>query len=390
MKRTVIKSGILLPLVLTLAACGGSTTESRLFARDEPAVATIPVASPNGSASFAQAVMLLPIEAGAVTRIRERHYVNGSRQEIVVGWDAHSKAEDILEVSIQTDTPPPGGRDQLQMGKPSERGIRSEILARFPNTPMNIVTRPMQNAFGTFGLAIGKQSNGTRCIFAWQWIDDIRSVGQNRSGFAKMGSLLSGRGAPASIRVRLCHNNTTVDRLASYVEALQLGEPDALMRILTMDRKSLEPLTPVSVVGSGLSAGRITAVAVPVNQGTLESALNGGAAPRPAAAPPRARPKPAKRAAARQPGEDDAQTTTRPMTSPMAAPAPVGPPAAPMLTQPPTGPRYLAPVPQQQQQQGGISNPAAPQSRPRLNTSLPPQAYRGPTTQDPYRPPSVR
>jgi len=386
MKRTLVRSGVLLPLLLTLGACGGSTVESRLFSRDEsPAVATVPV-SPTGSVGFAQAVMLLPIEAGAVTRIREHHYPNGSRQEIVMGWDAYSKAEDILEVSIQTDTSQPGGRDQLQMGKPSERGIRSEILARFPNTPMNIVTRPMQNAFGTFGLAIGKQANGARCIFAWQWIDDIRSVGQNRSGFAKMGSLISGRGTPASIRVRLCHNNTTVDQLASYVEALQFGEPDALMRILTMDRKSLEPLTPVSALGSGLSAGRVTAVAVPVNQGTLESALNGGAAPRPAAAPPRARPKPAKRAAARQPKEDD-ETTTRSMTNPMTAPTPVEP-AAPMLTQQPTGPRYLAPVPQQQQ--GSISGPAGVQSRPRLNTSLPPQAYRGPTTQDPYRPPSTQ
>ncbi|MDF2116467.1 cellulose biosynthesis protein BcsN [Roseiarcaceae bacterium H3SJ34-1] len=389
MKRYLVKSlppCFLLPLVLTLGACGSSTSESRLFARDEsPAVATIPVASPNGSASFAQALMLLPIEAGAVTRIRERHYANGSRQEIVMGWDAYSKAEDILEVSIETDTAQPGGRDQLQMSKPSERGIRTEILARFPNTPMNIVTRPMQNAFGTFGLAIGKQANGARCIFAWQWIDDMRSVGQNRSGFAKMGSLISGRGTPASIRVRLCHNNTTVDQLAGYVEALQMGEPDALMRILAMDRKSLEPVTsPVSA----LSAGRVTAVAVPVNQGTLESALNGGSAPRQAAAP-RAKSKPARRAAARPPKDDDeAQTTTRPMTNPMAAPAPVEPQAAPMITQQqPTGPRYLAPVPQQQ---GGVAGGPVPQPQQRLNTSLPPQAYRGPATQDPYRPPSVR
>jgi hypothetical protein len=387
MNRTLAKL-CLLPIALALAGCGKSVSESRLFGRDEsPAVVPV-AASPNGSASFAQAVMLLPIEAGAVTRIRERHYTNGSRQEIVMGWDAYSKAEDILEVSIETEAAQPGNRDQLQMGKPSERGIRSEILSRFPKTPMNIVTRPMQNAFGTFGLAIGKQANGARCIFAWQWIDDIRSVGQNRSGFAKMSSLISGRGAPASIRVRLCHNNTTVDQLAGYMEALQLGEPDALMRILTMDRKSLEPLTPVST----LSAGRVAAVAVPVNQGTLESALDGGAAPRPAAAPPRAARKPARRTATRQPKSDDdnAETTTQPMANPApAAPAPTAPPPAPMMTQQqPTGPRYMGPVPQQQQ--GGYAGaPTAPQPQ-RLNPSLPPQAYRGPTSQDPYRPPSTR
>jgi hypothetical protein len=171
------------------------------------------------------------------------------------------------------------------------------------------------------------------------------------------------------------------------MEALQLGDPDALMRILTLDRKALDPVTsPVSAMGSGLSAGRIAAVAEPVNQGTLEAALGGGSAPRQAAAP-RARPKPVKRAAAPKPKDEDeaAQTTTRPM----AAPAPVEPPAAPMMTQQqPTGPRYMGPVPQQQQ--SGMSGAPGPQSQQRLSPSLPPQAYRGPTTQDPYRPPNVR
>ena len=369
------------PLLLTLAACGGSSGESTLFARDDsPAVATVPVGAnaDGGGASFSQAVMLLPIDAGAVTRIRERHFANGSRQDIVMGWDAYSKAENILEVSIETAPARIGGFDILQIGKPSERGIRTEILARFPKTPMNIVTKPMQNAFGTFGLAIGKQANGNRCIFAWQWIDDIRSVGQNRSGFSKLGSLVSGRAAPASVRVRLCRDNMTVDQLASYMEALHLGEPGALTRILTLDRKSLEPTTsPVSTLPAGRDSGLVSAAPV-ASAGTLESALAGGA-PRPTAVARTSSARPARRVARRARSKQE-DASPRETTQPAAS-------AYPMLTQQPAGPRYLGPVPQQQP---GLGFSAGRPSQPRLNPSLPPQAYRGPTSQDSYRSPNAR
>ena len=61
----------------------------------------------------------------------------------------------------------------------------------------------------------------------------------------------------------------------------------------------------------------------------------------------------------------------------------------PQAPQQPAGPRYLGPVPQQMGQQMGMPGIRSP-AQSRLNPSLPSQAYRGPTSQEPYRPPNLR
>lgn len=385
-----MKHWLILPLLLVTAACGKSSSEQRFLSRDEAAVTTVPVtASATGDASFQQALMLLPIEAGAVTRIRERNYPNGTRQDIVLDWDAGTKSENVLEVSIETAPLDGGGPNMLQMGKPSERGIQSEILSRFRGIQMNVVTKPMQNALGPFGLAIGKQGNGHRCIFAWQWIDNIREAGPNRSSFARFGAVLGGRAAPASIRIRLCSGTKDLDQLASAVEALQMGEPNAMARILMMDRRNIDPVaenTGRGSVGNGITA--------PVTRvGSLESALNAG---RPAAEGRQqvaAQPRPARRVARHKPREtqDEPREATAPVVQ---QPTTTYVPQQPVQ---PSGLRYLGPVPQQAQggASGGISGAApgtyAPAMAPqRLNSNLPAQAYRGPTSQEPYRPPNTR
>lgn len=385
-----MKRWLILPLALLAAACGRTSSEQRYLSRDEStAAATVPVtANPTGDASFQQAMMLLPIEAGAVTRIRERNYPNGTRQDIVMGFDAGTKSENVLEVSTETEASP-GGPNMLQMGKPSERGIQSEILSRFRGIQMNIVTKPMQNALGPFGLAIGKQGNGHRCIFAWQWVDNIRDAGPNRSGLARFGAVLAGRGAPASIRIRLCSGTKDLDQLAGYVEALQMGELEATVRILTMDRRNIDP----GAFVDNSRGGRTTAVTAPVTRvGSLESALSG--AGRPAAENRQqvaAQPRPARRIVRHKPRDQQEEPRE------VAAPAPQAPPATTIVPQQPvqpTGPRYLGPVPQQAvtppaAPTGGYGASAAPVLQ-RLNPNLPAQAYRGPTSQEPYRPPNFR
>ncbi|MDH7798190.1 MULTISPECIES: cellulose biosynthesis protein BcsN [unclassified Beijerinckia] len=387
-----MKHWFVLPLVLLTAACGRSSSEQRFLSRDESTatVATVPVtANPTGDATFTQAVMLLPIEAGAVTRIRERNYPNGTRQDIVMGFDAGTKAENVLEVSIETASSP-GGPNMLQAGKPSERGIQSEILSRFRGIQMNIVTKPMQNALGPFGLAIGKQSNGHRCIYAWQWVDNIRDAGPNRSSFARFGSVLGGRAAPASIRVRLCSGTKDLDTLASAVESLQMGEPEALARVLMMDRRNIDPGVAAVDSGRGVAATGITAPVTRV--GSLESALSGGRPVTEARQQVAAQPRPARRVARHKPREP--QDEPRQAASPPVQQLPPATTLVPQQPPQPSGPRYLGPVPQQaavpqMAPQAGTYASGAPVPQ-RLNPNLPAQAYRGPTSQEPYRPPNSR
>lgn len=309
-----------LPLALPLAGCAGPEVDylptgsvDRPLAPPAPLkpvvaapfapvsaapLAPVVAAAPAAEEGFADALTMLPPEAGSVVRVRERHFANGTRQDIVLRGDQYG--ENVIEVSVRTQDAVQGtGPGLLQIGPPSERGVRGEIIGRFPNMSMHIVTRPLSNALGPFGVAVGRRGDGARCAFAWQWISDAREVWPVRGGgFGRVGALFAAD-APASVRIRLCRTDATVDQLVSMIEGLATGTGESLQRIVQMDRRSFAaepggyaPLAP---------EGRPVADLMPVGR-TLESALGPppsapvAAAPRPsrvAAKPaPRAKPKP--------------------------------------------------------------------------------------------------
>jgi hypothetical protein len=339
--------------------------------------------------------MLLPPEAGAVTRIRERHYPNGTRQDIIMAGGA--VGDNVIEVSVRTQDSVGRsmGGQLLQIGEPSERGVRNEIMSRFPDVRMHIVTRPIRNTFGPVGVAVGRRADGARCVFGWQWIADAREAWPNQSNLNRMGTLFSSRSAPTSVRIRLCRMDGTVDQLVAMVEGLQAGEGAALGRLLQMDRRGYAGGDVVSTATGDL---------IPVG-GSLEAAIGGGApvaarapAPRmvftpgPQAAPKpavktrvaaRAKPKPTKsRIASRRAAPKVAQ---RPVVKPrIAIPrAAPDPRPSPEHWQPHGGPRYMAPVNDRAQDASPVGSIAAPVRR--LDPALPAQAYRGPMTTQQWR-----
>ncbi len=368
--------------LLPLAACGGGPVEDLYVTRSD--TGTIPV---SGSASderagvVAQAAMRLPDGAGTVSNVRATNYPNGARQEIILTPDRGTHGENVIDVSIQTGPAGENSAGMLQIGKPSERGIRDEILARFPDVHMGIVTRPMRNQLGPFGLAIGKRGDGSRCVFAWQWVEDIRDARQGQSGFARFGALISGNPSPASIRVRLCRTDQTVDQLAALVEGLHFGDPSVVARIVNMDRRNLSSTATSRTVDRGRPVADVT----PLPQ-SLEASISPAG---PSTSPSRGEPPAAKAAGrvskprivarrARTRKSDDAEAASPPPA--LAPPANVW---QPMQSQPmaPQGPRYLAPVPNGRADGQAIASPgAAPApARSRLDPGLPAQAYRGPS-----------
>ena len=393
----------LLPLVSSLAACGSPGFEAKYSGRDgraggplSPVVVGGLGASDGASDDFADALMLLPPEAGAVTRLRERHYSNGTRQDIVMRGGA--AGDNTIEVSVRTlDSPGrSSGGELLQIGEPSERGVRNEIMSRFPDVRIHIVTRPVSNSFGPMGVAVGRRADGARCVFAWQWIADAREAWPNQSNLNRMGALFAGRSAPTSVRIRLCRMDGTVDQLVAMVEGLRAGEGAALGRIVQMDRRGL------AVAGGGpVRGGELASRSgdlIPVG-GSLEAAIGGGApvaaapappryvfTPGPQAAPkpvvktrvakvaPKAKPTPAKaRLAARKAAPKAVRVAKPRIIEPkrLADPNP-----SPAHWQPAGGPRYMAPV-SGAPDASPVSSIAAPVRR--LDPALPAQAYRGPS-----------
>jgi hypothetical protein len=312
----------------------------------------------------AEAMLLLPPEAGGVLRIRERHFRNGTRQEIVLAGG--TSGENILEVSFRTAGGDNAPRGELQIGKPSQRGIATEAQARFQGVRMHVVTRPMSNVFGPFGLAIGRRANGERCVFAWQWIEDLRgSANGSRSPLALM---LSGGAMPASVRVRICRANMSLDEMAGLMEGLRPVAP-AIDRAVRLDRRLVTStgFADTAPLGGGVAAGALTA---PMG-GSLEAALPG-----PALSAPRAATAPAARAVEVAPAPR--VTRSAPARAPVRAPPSYQEPAAHPQ---PSGPRYLAPV---EGAATGSPGPAAATLQlgaSRLDPSLPSRAYLGPSGQ---------
>ena len=347
----------LLLLAATLAACSRSQPEPTFVATSEVAgrgssVARETLSQPVTAAPLTRtlAVLALPVDAGRPGRLRERLYANGWRQVLPLEGDG-----DELSLDIRTDAPGERRSAAIPLSKPTQESVRREILARFPTMPMRIVARPMNNALGPFGLAIGAGPGGLRCAFAWQWVDDLRAATARAGG----GRSFFGSELPASVRLRLCRRGVTADQLASWFEQLDIDDVSNLERIVEAARSGAGERAIAASEGAR-AGGEIVDPAT-----SLESTLIGGARSQPAV----------NRAARHQAGQRRAAPRAAPQDE---TPAPLTTPMSPNAD----GRQYLAPVAAGAPQ---YAPPAAPGSRgagfgpARLDPGLPSQAYRGPT-----------
>src|SRR5947209_14635155 len=234
----------LIPLLaLPLAACSSSSSEpARYSAVDTTPVSTIAAAAPVQTG--AHGLLQISPEAGPILQVRERDTTNGFHQDLVLAYAKEGHPENRIEIDVITRPNQKGGA-----GKPTEAGIRSEILSRYPGVPMKIVLKPKENGLGTFGLAVGVRSDGARCVFAWQWVDDIRDSG-GKSGFSKM----MARSTPASVRVAMCRRDLTLDTLATLVESLSLSGEVNLDQVI-----AASSMTRVTAGGSEVRGNAVVA-----------------------------------------------------------------------------------------------------------------------------------
>ncbi|MEA2759979.1 MAG: hypothetical protein QOH65_2592 [Methylobacteriaceae bacterium] len=342
----------LLPLLaLPLAACSSSSSEpTRYSAVDTTPVSTIAAVAPvsTGAQGPSQGLLQISPEAGPILQVRERDTGNGFHQDLILAWAKEGHPENRIEIDVITKP------NQKGAGKPTEAGIRGEILSRYPSVPMKIVLKPKENGLGTFGLAIGVRGDGARCMFAWQWVEDIRDARGSRSGFAKM----MGRSTPASIRVAMCRRDVTLDALATLVESLSVAGEVDLDKVIAAN--SMTRITPAGteVRGNGMVADLSP---------SLESLVG--------AKQPVEVPKPKQVRRAKRPANRDVAAQPK---------APVQTPVVqPTLGAVDGGPRYMAPVAATAMSAYGrtmqYSGAPATTASTSLDPTLPPQAYRGPT-----------
>ena len=351
-------------LAACLAACNQSQPD-RQFSTDADSAVTAqfvagqtlsaPITGRNNAPDFA--VLTLPAAAGAPGKLAEKQFVNGWRQSTSLGKTKVAGDWNDLSIDIQSQEPTDAYSEQMRISKPTQESVRREILARFHNVPMRIVTRPMHNALGPFGLAVGAGPSNMRCVFAWQWISNLPAAARGeKANFFNTGD------DAASIRMRLCRKGVTADELAAWYEGLRITDPANVARIVEALRRSED--APVVAGGVQVVDNSNSLEATLIGGGQAERASGGGDRPRRRHAHHR-----------RRAPAEEAPETIAPLTTPSSPSA--------------DGRRYLGPV-------ESVSPPYAP-SPPsggagfgpaRVNGGLPAQAYRGPSGSRATTPPS--
>lgn len=161
--------------------------------------------------SFATPVAILPDWVGRPVRLRERQTSNGMEQSIDLNLAARGDVRGNLVLVGMRRAREIGSEDPTaRMARPTAAGIRAELETAFPGVAMQVVTRAASNAYGPYGLAIGRLASGARCLYAWQWIENAEAV---------LGDTAS---QDIAIRVRICRDDITLEALAAAIDQLRL------------------------------------------------------------------------------------------------------------------------------------------------------------------------
>jgi hypothetical protein len=148
----------------------------------------------------APAMAMASLPAYRALAVHTAPFAAGYRQTITLDHsDNRLPANRIALISRRGD----GADADVAMQKPTESGIRRELMTTFPDMTMIIVDRPRSNAYGVYGLAAGKSDSGGRCVYAWQWRDT--------------------QSEQLSLRISLCRHDVSLDALAAQLDELQIG-----------------------------------------------------------------------------------------------------------------------------------------------------------------------
>ncbi len=219
------KAFVLLPLALALAACqereqgGASNLDMMALATAAPPEQRFdpkphPIAV---ELAFART----PQSAGRPISAFERHYPNGYSQIVHLASDV-AGSESQVEIAVQNGKSLYSSK-KTPVWKPGEAGIRDELARQFPDMRMQVVANGgFSNRYGRIGVAVGRRGEKLRCVYAWQYIDDARRSFENGRRIPLEGGAET---APASLRIKLCRGDATIDDLVNDARQVVIDIP---------------------------------------------------------------------------------------------------------------------------------------------------------------------
>ena len=215
-----------LPLLLLVGGClaagactpsigDGASLEQSVASPQSRLVALAPDRPSGRRAEVIRPLAALPPEAGPVKGVQEHDYADGLRQDVILGGGAFAPVRNGITVLARTSDIPTLD-ERVPLYRPAEAGIRAEVGTQFPHVAMQVVERSMANAYGPYGLALGRVGGDARCLYMWQWIDANRLPAD------------AGVNGPISLRVRLCQAGMSFDKMAGLIDHLSIGAAPAV------------------------------------------------------------------------------------------------------------------------------------------------------------------
>lgn len=150
---------LLLAAALALGGCNARTaTVSAPAARYASLDAALAAPGEPPRARRAMPVAQMPAWIGRPVGLSERDEAGAFEQTVSLSLTAKGESRpNAITVAMA-----PSDGSGAAMGKPTEGGIRAELEAAFPGIAMRVVERPSANAYGPYGLAIGRGAAGGR------------------------------------------------------------------------------------------------------------------------------------------------------------------------------------------------------------------------------------
>lgn len=198
----------LAPLVAAVALApllGGCLATSDTL----PGLAVADAAAPSLARSIGpeRALVALPREAGAVVSVVERTTAEGLTQTVTLAADPGARTDDRIEITAR--------RHGGALPRLDEETVTAEMDEALPGVALRVSPRVVVAGTGPLGIATGRGTDGTACLYAWS-----QGTIADRGGAP---TLFTARETTAlSLRLRLCRRGVSEEQLIALAEGLTL------------------------------------------------------------------------------------------------------------------------------------------------------------------------
>lgn len=216
---TKIKNLIMVMGSLSLVSCAGYGLDRYSTASIMPETLPNPgfEHSTTEEVPLSRAFVLFPDAVGQPVGVFETAHSNGISQKVVYYGEPATPGENFLDIrAVRGGGKSKAGANALTLHDNTARKLQQELRKVMPNADMRLSALVENNAYGTFGYALGTEYDGQNCIFAWQ------SIKGHVKAFDGLFRRFKNDRRAISIRARFCRSTFSRQNLVSMMRGMRI------------------------------------------------------------------------------------------------------------------------------------------------------------------------